>query len=142
MPRRSSRGPSLGRARSEREVDDTGERGRGDAEERDEREDAGARRALNDRPDPVGDEGPDGHHRRREQRSAERRIAHAWVPDDRGGDSEEQTRQRPPAPAYRRRPARGEDKGRHYERHIRRREGEEDAQSEDEKRARVESTEQ
>jgi len=39
------------------EIDDARERGPRDSRERDEREDAAARRALNDMPDPIRDSG-------------------------------------------------------------------------------------
>ena len=49
---------SLRSAGAEGEVADAGERGRRDTRERDEGEDAPARRALNDMPDPFADRGP------------------------------------------------------------------------------------
>src|SRR6266568_1402675 len=58
-PRRKVRESSLRSAGAEREVDDAGERGRRDARERDESEDAPARRALNDTPDPFRDRDPE-----------------------------------------------------------------------------------
>jgi len=137
-PRRNARGSSLRSARAKREVEDAGERRRADPGEDDEREDAAARRALNDPPDRLGDNGPDDHQRGGEQRTAER----DWmVPGDRGRDAE-QSREGPPAPAYRRRPAHGESDRGNDERDIRRRVGEERAQPEDQKRARVEAAQQ
>jgi hypothetical protein len=92
----------LGSAGAEREVDDARERGRRDARERDEGEDAPARRALNDTPDPIRDGCADRHERRGEERAAKTERP---VPDDRGGDAETEAGERPPAPAYRRRAA-------------------------------------
>jgi len=50
---------SLESAGADREVDDAGERARRNARERDESEDAPARRALNDTPDPFRDRDPE-----------------------------------------------------------------------------------
>ena len=58
-PRRKLRGSSLGSAGTDGEIDDARERGRRDACERDEREDAVARRALKDMPDPIRESGTD-----------------------------------------------------------------------------------
>src|SRR4030081_952426 len=133
-PRRKSREASLGSARAEGEVDDAGERGRRDARERDEAEDAAARRALNDTPDPIRDGGPDRHQRRGEKRAAKSEWS---VPDDRGRDAEGEAGERPPTPAYRCRTAESDDHGRHDERDEVGRPREKDPEAENEQRWRI-----
>src|SRR2546428_8411166 len=87
-PRRKLRESSLGSTDAEGEVDDAGERRRRDARERDEREDAAARRTLSDTPDPS-----------RHDRAAEAESGEC-----------------PPAPAYRCGSAQCYDKCRHNQR--------------------------
>lgn len=97
---------SLGSAGAEGEVDDAGERRRREARERDEGEDAAARRALNDTPDSSRDGGAGGHKWCSSERSAR---SERPVPDDRGRDAETEAGERPPAPAYRCGPAKSDD---------------------------------
>jgi hypothetical protein len=111
-PRRNVRESSLGRAGAEREVDDAREGGRRNACERDEGEDAAARRALNDTPDPMRDGGPERNERCREKRAD---ASEQPVPDDRGRDTEAEAGERSPASAYRCRAAKRAGHGRHDE---------------------------
>src|SRR5882672_7069302 len=105
-PRRKVRGSSLGSAGAEDEVDDARERGRRDARESDEGEDAAARRAFNDAPDSFPDRGAGRHERRGEERATE---TEGPVPDDRGRDAEADAGECPPSPAYRRGSAKSDD---------------------------------
>src|SRR5712691_2364852 len=112
-PRRKLRESSIGSTSPEDEVDDAGERGRRDTGQRDEGEDAAARRTFNDTPDPSRHGRAARHERGGDEGAA---GTEAPVPDDGGRDAEAESGECPPAPAYRRRPTQREDERRHDQR--------------------------
>jgi len=138
-PRRNVRWSSLGSAGAEDEVDRAGERGRRDARERDEGEAAASRRALNDTPDPICDWSADRHKRCGEERTAE---SERPVPDDRRRDAETEAGKRPPAPAYRGRTAKSDDRGRDDERHEVGRPSQKEPETQNKKWTRVEAAQE
>jgi hypothetical protein len=129
-PRRKVRESSLRSAGAEGEVKDAGERRDRDTRERDEGEDAAARRMLNDSPHPLADRGACRQERRGGERAAQ---TEGPIPDDRGRDPEAKAGECAPAPAYRCRSAKRDDERRHDQRDELRRPSEENAEDEDEK---------